>query len=258
MKVVALVSGVASGIGKCIAEKLCDSGITVFGLDNSNVKTEKFSFYKCDVSNEKEVILCINEIIKQTNKIDYLINVAGIFCYKGRYKIEELPLEEWNRVFEANLRSVFLLSKYSIQLLKNSNNGNIINLSSEQVVLPQEKSVPYAVTKAAIEMFSKIMAMELLENKIRVNTIALASVRTDFLKSYVRDEKKIKEMMIKTDAKMPFGIIEPSDVYNLVNYLLSDANKITGQTILIDSGMVIAVNRKNKGENNEQKDDTRI
>lgn len=67
-------------------------------------------------------------------------------------------------------------------------------------------------------MFSKILAFELMENKIRVNTIALASVKTNFLKRYKKDANIINEMMEKTDKNMPFGIIKLNDVYELVKY----------------------------------------
>ena len=93
-------------------------------------------------------------------------------------------------------------------------------------------------------MFSKILAFELMDNKIRVNTISLASVKTNFLKRYKKDDNIINEMMEKTDKKMPFGIIKPKDVYELVKYLIKEDSKITGQTILMDSGVILAVNRK--------------
>ena len=113
--------------------------------------------------------------------------------------------------------------------------------------MPQIKSAPYAITKAGIEMFSKILAFELMEAKVRVNTISLASVKTNFLKDYKKDEQVLEKMMEQTDKNMPFGIIKPYDVYKLVKYLVEENNKITGQTILIDSGVVLNVNKKNKG-----------
>ena len=110
--------------------------------------------------------------------------------------------------------------------------------------MPQAKSAPYAITKAAIEMFSKILALELIDSKVRVNTIALASVKTNFLRKYKKDEKVLEKMMENTDKNMPFGIIQPYDVYELVKYLIGKNNKITGQTILIDSGVVLIANKK--------------
>lgn len=93
-------------------------------------------------------------------------------------------------------------------------------------------------------MFSKILAIELMKYKIRVNTIELASVKTNFLKNYKKDDVIISKMMEKTDKNMPFGIIKPYDVYKLIKYLTEEDNKITGQTILMDSGVVLDINRK--------------
>lgn len=240
----AIITGVSSGIGKCIANEFIKSKIHVFGIDENAPENQKIDFFECDIRNEEKIIEVFEEIRNRTKCIDYLINCAGIFCYRERTTIDKLTKEEWQNVIDINLTGTFLVSKYSIPLLRASNNGNIINLSSEQVVLPQKKSAPYAITKAGIEMFSKILAFELMDDKIRVNTIALASVRTNFLKRYKKDEKIINDMMIKTDKSMPYGIIEPEDVSNLVKYLIKKNNKITGQTILIDSGIVLNVNKK--------------
>lgn len=240
MERVAIVSGAASGIGKSIVKHLKNQGMTVFCIDINPCNIEGTYYYKCDVSNEEAVVHCINQISEHSSKVDYLINVAGILCDENRYLIEKLPSKEWNRVFEVNLNSVFLMTKYVIPLLKSSTNGVIINFSSEQVVLTKRKSAPYAITKAAIEMFTKIVALELLEFQIRANTIALASVNTNFIRKYISDDERMNEMMKYADEEMPFGIINPNDVVELVNYLISDHNKITGQTLLLDSGVVLS------------------
>lgn len=240
----AIITGVSSGIGECIANNFIEEGIHVFGIDENEPNNKKIEFFKCDIRVEERIVEIIDVISKKTNHIDYLINSAGIFCYTERNMIKNLSKEEWQNVIDVNLTGTFLISKYSIPLLEKSTNGNIVNLSSEQVILPQIKSAPYAITKAGIEMFSKILSLELMDCKIRVNTIALASVKTNFLKRYKKDDELIEKMMETTDKNMPFGIIKTYDVYKLVKYLIEEDNKITGQTILMDSGVVLDVNRK--------------
>ena len=235
----AIITGVSSGIGECIAKNFIKDNIYVFGIDEKQSKNKEIDFFKCDIRDEEKIIDTIKEISKKTKHIDYLINSAGIFCYNERNLIENLSKSEWQNVIDVNLTGTFL-----IPLLKKSTNGNIINLSSEQVILPQRKSAPYAVTKAAIEIFSKILALELMDSKIKVNTIALASVKTNFLKRYKKDEDVIRKMMEKTDKDMPFGIINSYDVYKLVKYLTEENTKITGQTILMDSGVILNTNKK--------------
>jgi len=240
----AIVTGVSSGIGECVANCFEEEGVHVFGIDKNVPKNNNIEYFRCDIRNEKKIINIINNIKEKTDHIDYLINSAGIFCYNERDLIENISKKEWQNVIDVNLTGTFLITKYSIPLLKKSSNGNIVNLSSEQVVLPQIKSAPYAITKAGIEMFSKILAIELMKSKIRVNTIELASVKTNFLKNYKKDDVIIGKMMEKTDKNMPFGIIKPYDVYKLIKYLTEEDNKITGQTILMDSGVVLDINRK--------------
>lgn len=240
----AIITGVSSGIGECIAKNFLKDNIHVFGIDENQPQNKEIDFFECDIRNEEKIIDIFKKINQKTKYIDCLVNSAGIFCHSERNLIENLSKMEWQNVIDVNLTGTFLITKYAIPLLKKSTNGNIINLSSEQVALPQIKSAPYAVTKAAIEMFSKILALELMESKVRVNTIALASVKTNFLKRYKKDEEVIKKMMEATDKNMPFGIINPYDVYKLVKYLMEEDNKITGQTILIDSGVILATNKR--------------
>lgn len=129
--------------------------------------------------------------------------------------------------------------KYTIPLLRKSKSPVIINLSSEQVKKVKKKSAPYAVSKAAIESLTKIAALELLEDKIRVNAIELASVNTNFIREYIGDDKKMEKMIKSADKEMPYGIINVNDVWKIVSYLIEDDNKVTGQIILIDSGTTI-------------------
>ena len=235
----AIVTGVSSGIGECVANSLInEKGIYVFGIDINKPNNTKIDYFKCDIRNEINIIDVINKISNKTDHIDYLINVAGIFCNSERNLIENLSLDEWNNVIDVNLTGTFLVSKYAIPLLKKSCNGNIINLSSEQVISPQTKSAPYAISKAGIEMLSKILALELIEDKI------------EHIFDKANDYERIKEKLIGEtfeyipDKNMPFGIIKPYDVYKLVTYLLEEDNKITGQTILIDSGVLLDLNKK--------------
>lgn len=239
MEHVAIVTGVASGIGRCIAQELAKRAVRVFGVDIQKVLLENVACYECDVSDERQVIDFIEKIKPLCGKVDYLINVAGILCYKNRNRVETLIAEEWKKVFEINVDSVFFMTKYAIPLLRKSDAASIINFSSDQVRKVKMKSVPYAVTKAAVEMLTKIVALELLEDHIRVNAVALASVDTNFIKNYVADDMRMKEMIKKADNSMPYGVIKVEDVWHMVEYLIQKDNKMTGQVLLMDSGVTL-------------------
>lgn len=237
-KRIAVVTGAARGIGKCIAENLLNKGIKVFALDILETQIAGVCFYCCDIRDEKNVESFFKTISLEEGRIDWLINCAGILCRKEMNYIRDISLAEWREVIDVNLTGAFIVAKYAIPLLEKSNCGNIINLSSDKVYGPEAGSAPYSVSKTGIEMLSKILAAELLDNKIRVNTIAMSSVRTDFIKDYIGNEILFNSMMTNTNIKMPYGLIEPSDVFDTVWFLLSNS-KIVGQTILLDSGVLI-------------------
>lgn len=237
MEYVAIVTGVASGMGKCIAKELANKNVKVFGADIEKVTLDNIESFVCDVSDESQVIDFIKKIESLCDKVDFLINVAGVLCYKSRGHVETLTKEEWRKVFEINVDSVFLMTKYTIPLLRKSNSASIINFSSDQVHKVKRKSAPYAVTKAAIEMITKITALELMEDHIRVNAIAFASVDTNFIKKYVADDIHMREMKEKANNDMPYGIIKAEDAWHIVEYLIRNDNKMTGHILLIDSGV---------------------
>ena len=80
----AIVTGVSSGIGECIAECFIKDGIHVFGIDENDPSNDKVEFFKCNIRNENEIIKIIDSIKEKTDRIDYLINSAGIFCYERK------------------------------------------------------------------------------------------------------------------------------------------------------------------------------
>lgn len=238
MEKIVVVTGVASGIGKCVAENLVKKGNIVYGADIKFSDIDSMCYRKCDVCDEKQVIEFINEIKVKHGKIDGLINIAGILCDKNRATVEDLSVKEWDTVLKTNAYSVFFMTKYAIPLLKKSKVGSIVNISSDQVKKVRKKSAPYAISKAAIEMLTKIVALELLEYKVRVNAIELASVNTDFIKNYF-GKIKMKKMLQNADEEMPYGIISTDDVWRAIQYLLEENNKMTGQILLIDSGTTL-------------------
>lgn len=241
---IAVITGSASGIGERIAQGLLKENCIVIGLDIkyhiSDTKITKLKYSEvnelhCDVSSEENVADVVSAIVAACGKIDYLINVAGVISKNRCMAIDELTVEEWNYVMSINLTGTFLVCRYSLPYL--CENGCIVNFSTEQVEKPNLKSAPYAVSKAGIEMLTRILALEHTKRHIRANTVALGSVRTNFIRHMVDSERDLEAKMKKANENMPFGIIETEDVWLLVKYILFDGKKMTGQTILLESGM---------------------
>lgn len=236
----ALVTGAASGIGESVAQALVDQGDFVFALDKQPIKIPKITSINCDISDIESIVEAFNIIQSATDTIDYLVNSAGILCHKKRQFIEELEIEEWNRVINVNLTGTLLITKYAIPLLKHSTYPSIVNYSSEQTQRPITKSAPYLISKIGIEYLTKLSALELIDKKIRVNCIRSAAVDTPFLKTLVPDEQVRIKMRDEMNVKMPLGIISPKHITELTLFLLSHASQnITGQVFTVDSGVLL-------------------
>lgn len=231
-----VVTGAASGIGECIANKCTELGYTVWGIDKRPC-FGKFNSIECDISNENEVIKAAKLIRKEQPHIDYVIHSAGIFSIGSPCRVSDITTDEWQSVMDIDLTGTFLTAKHFSPMLEE--NGCFLTFSSEQVVKPNVKSAPYAVAKAGVEMLMRILSLELLPKKVRVNTIALGSVRTDFIRHLVSSDEELTQIMQNTNESMTLGIIETEDVWNFVSYLLSDDCKVTGQIILLDSGITL-------------------
>lgn len=235
-----VVTGAASGIGRAIAELYLVNGFNVVGLDLCDVRAD-YPIIRCNVSDEESVLKAFNEISEIFGTIRYLVNCAGIFFSNHRDGIEKITIDEWNEVYKNNATSVMLVTKYAVPMMKLCTGDRaIINISSDQVKYPRKNNASYSVSKSALENYSRVCATELLKERIRVNVVEAASVRTNFIRKLSITEKKENEIYINEDSKMPLGLLYPDDIANMVFFLGSKkAKRITGQTILIDSGLYI-------------------
>ena len=239
---VVLITGISSGIGQAIALKYLEEGYSVCGLDvRPSWTSNSIDAYVCNVSDEKDVRRTFEVIQKKYSSINYLINCAGIFFDQKRLLIEDMIIAEWNSVLMNNLNGCVLVTQRAIPLLKNAvGDKAIVYISSDQAIYPRKNNSAYAVSKAGITNLSRACAVELLEAHIRVNCVMPASVRSNFIKKLAETEDAMDRIFEKVNDAMPFGIIEPSDVAETVYFFGSEkSQKITGQSILLNSGLYI-------------------
>lgn len=190
----------------------------------------------CDVSKKEDVYAALERIEREVGILSYVLNAAGIISCQRCYPIRDIPAGEWERVLAVNLTGTFLVTQAALPLM--TGGGCILSFSTEQVKKPNLKSAPYAVSKAGIEMLTRILALE-HRKRIRANTVALGSVNTGFIRHMTGSETELREKMERADLSMPFGLIQTEAVWKLVRYLLFEGDQITGQTILMDSGMTL-------------------
>lgn len=235
----AVVTGCASGIGYEIANSLNNKGIHVIGLDIETIN-DKFLSYVCDVSDENQVAVIMQKIKGKTSRIDYLVNAAGMLTIGNPLLIKELSLKQWDAIMRINLRSVLIMIKNIYPFMKEANGGSIVNISSEQSFNPDVSFSPYAVSKAGINMLTLSAAKEFLNDNIRVNAIALGTVKTNILKNMTITPEQELEMYHNKEKEIPFGVIEKQSVFELVDFLLSDKSRyITGEIVRCDGGLFL-------------------
>ena len=237
---VALVTGASRGIGKAIAISLGKLGAEVIvNYSASDASAEEVvksinekggSSYKLkfDVSDEESVNKAVNQIIRDSGKIDILINNAGI-TRDGL--LMRMKASQWDEVLNTNLKGVFLCTKNVSKFMIKQRSGKIINITSIVGLIGNPGQANYSASKAGVIGFTKTCAKEFASRGIKVNAIAPGFIETEMTENLRTDD------LLKM---IPLGKLGSADqIASLVNFLVSsDASEyITGQTISIDGGM---------------------
>ncbi len=237
---VALITGASRGIGKAIAMSLGKLGAEVIvNYSASDASAEEVAKsindnggnsykLKFDVSDEESVNTAINQIIKDSGKIDILINNAGI-TRDGL--LMRMKASQWDEVLNTNLKGVFLCTKNVSKFMMKQRSGKIINITSIVGLIGNPGQANYSASKAGVIGFTKTCAKEFASRGIKVNAIAPGFIETEMT------ENLNTEDLLKM---IPLGKLGSADqIASLVNFLVSsDAGEyITGQTISIDGGM---------------------
>jgi NAD(P)-dependent dehydrogenase (short-subunit alcohol dehydrogenase family) len=239
-----IVTGAASGIGLATAKLLSDSGATVLGLDRSedagtstNVFAEGNNFYrKCDLSVPEEIEKVFAEF--KNSKLAALFNVAGLPT--NGVGIEETSVSDWDRIFNVNLRAVFLTAKYSLPLFKNNGGGAIVNVSSVHAYSTMKNHAAYAASKGGMNSLTTELAIELNPQSIRVVGVAPGSIRTPMTTTDLkRDAEVLNSLGFPTDGKSIGHVGEPEEIARILTWCASpEASFITGTTIQADGGLL--------------------
>ncbi len=247
MKRVIVVTGGTSGFGLETVKLFLseEKDATVISLSRSVEKQEsakkalgknakRVTFLQADVSNAKQLEEVAKEIGKKFKHIDVLVNNAGTIIPGG---LESLEIEAWDKVINQNLSCYFYVSKIMLPLLKKSKDACIVNISSTSAKLGGT-SIAYSVSKAGVDMVTKVTAKELAKYKIRVNAVSPGVVNTGFhINNGVMNQTQYSEFLDKREKEYPLGLGEPKDVAEAIYYLSSQKAKwLTGTNILVDGG----------------------
>ncbi|MGM7635874.1 3-oxoacyl-[acyl-carrier-protein] reductase [Bacillus sp. Hm123] len=240
----ALVTGASRGIGREIALELARQGAdVVVNYSGSEAKANEVVeeikalgrqaiAVQCNVSNAESVQEMVNETIETFEKIDILINNAGITRDNLLMRMKE---QEWDDVIDINLKGVFLCTKAVTRPMMKQRSGRIVNIASIVGVSGNAGQANYVAAKAGVIGLTKTTAKELATRGITVNAIAPGFITTDMTNAL---PEEAKQAMLSQIPLARFG--EPADIAKTVVFLASEDSKyMTGQTLQIDGGMVM-------------------
>ncbi len=249
----ALITGAAGAIGKGVAADLARRGARIFVTDlDPDAVTEAVRELTEDgavceglaanVVEESQVQAVVESAARFfRDSIDILINVAGVV---GQGKVEELTVEEWDRVMAVNCKGSFLFVKYVVPYMKKNQYGKIVNFSSKSGKTGSALMSHYCAAKGAIISFTQALAYELASSNINVNCVCpgiteATGVWSNVSSGYVREmDMPMDQIVKKFTSKVPLGrLAKIEDVVAVTNFLASSgADYMTGQAINITGG----------------------
>jgi len=239
----ALVTGASRGIGRAIAEKFSEEkaivGINYKSSDErakevlKNVQTNSQGMLlKGDVSSKKDCKKIISGFVERYNGLDILINNAGIYKRKS---LEEADIKDFDETIDVNVRGPFMLCKFSLEYLKESESGRIINMSSQLAFSGSDHGTSYVVSKSALLGLTRALALELGPEEITVNGIAPGTIDTDIISDYSKEERKRRAENIPLKR-----IGDPKDIADAALFLASEeGNYVHGEIIGVNGGSTI-------------------
>ncbi|MCD6328401.1 SDR family oxidoreductase [bacterium] len=246
---VAMVTGGGTGIGRAIALKFAREGASVAICGRRKEPLEQVAEElhgigaKClaesaDVSKRADVERFFGNVIERFGRLDILVNNAGILFRKD---IEATSEEDWDLMFDINVKGVYLCSKVAIEQMKRQNSGNILNIGSVSGLRATTYADAYSASKAAVHILTRSLSKGYAKHGIRVNCICPAHVDTpimdttiDFYNSIgvVSDRAKIDSMYPLKRRGMP------EDIAETALFLVSDKSSwMTGSLIVLDGGV---------------------
>ncbi len=241
---VVIVTGGSRGIGEAIVRRLVLEGAHVYGVYVGAAERPEaiqkelteaggwVRYTRVDVSNEAQLREFVDSVIKESGRIDAVVNNAGVTRDGLLMRMSEA---DWDTVMDVNLKAVFTMTKAVVRQMMSQRQGRIINISSVVGLTGNAGQANYSASKAGLIGFSKSIAKEFASRNILVNCIAPGYIETDMTSKLSEDQRKAFADVIPL-KRAGSG----SEVAGVVSFLISDdASYITGQTICVDGGMVM-------------------
>jgi 3-oxoacyl-[acyl-carrier protein] reductase len=245
-KLVALVTGAATGIGRSAAIALAKNGYDVvinyskshdaakITAGDAEAAGAKTLLYRCDVSDDAGVRAMLAATENEFGRLDVLINNAGTTVDVEPKNLDEMTVDAWNRVFAVNVLGLFLVTRAAVPLLKKSPNGCIVNTCSIAGLRPSAQPLPYAASKAAVANLTKTLA-NALGPQIRVNAVAPGWIEGEWMKRTLADN--YDGLMARRAKYTPLRrCCTEDDVTDSMLSLILHNRFVTGEIVIVDGG----------------------
>ena len=222
-----IITGSANGVGKAIANVLKEEKLILIDVDENNLKQvaeeTKSKYYICDISDDKQVANVINDINMDYEKIDCLINCAGMWISGDISKLDQPIYNEMNelgrikKVIDTNVFGTVAMIKSIFPIMKKQGYGQIININSQSGVMCEPPFPIYNASKTGANAFRKAIQTDLAQNNIKITDVCPGLIQTDF---YKRAKNELPENVMNTG-------LTPKDVANTVKFVFDLPHEIT-------------------------------
>jgi NAD(P)-dependent dehydrogenase (short-subunit alcohol dehydrogenase family) len=241
---VAIVTGAAQGIGAACAERLAADGAAVALWDVADAHGAALAqrltgagarahYVHCNVARKAEVDAALAATLAAFGRVDALVNNAGIFKAADFLDITEA---DWDAVLDVNLKGAFLVGQAVARaMVKGGHGGAIVNMSSVNGLMAIPSIASYNVSKGGINQLTRVMALALADNGIRVNAVAPGTIATELAKNAVLGSDEAKQRIMSRTPMKRLG--DPAEIADVCAFLVSSASSyVTGEIVYVDGG----------------------
>jgi NAD(P)-dependent dehydrogenase (short-subunit alcohol dehydrogenase family) len=236
---VAIVTGGAKGIGKAIADRLAQDGARIVIADLQGAEEAAAAYdggvaLTVDVADEVDAERMAAEVAERCGRIDILVNNAGLYASLAMRPFDEIPADEWRRVMDVNVLSMFLTCRAVVPRMRAAGGGRIVNISSGTPFRGVPFLLHYVTSKGAIVAFTRALAKE-LAGEVLVNCVAPGFTLSDGVNEHPEVVEALQSVSVAARTIKRDQV--PDDITGAVAFLCGpESTFITGQTMVIDGG----------------------
>lgn len=244
---IAIITGAARGIGAKSAELFAGEGaaVAIWDLNTERGKATAQQlhaaggdaiFCPCDVTDSAQIENAVNRVVSELGTPNVLFNNAGIAVVG---ELEQISEADWDRQYSVNVKSIYLVSRAVIPLMRAAGGGTIINMASESAYVGFPMHPAYTSSKAAVVHLTRSMAVRYAEDNIRVNSLCPGTINTELYQEFLAKQSDPESINKQIEAMHPLGIGESEDIAWAAVYLASDESRyMTGAPMLVEGGIL--------------------